>query len=87
METHRPLALEINHRLCESNIRNTYGYYSSSKILEFLVLYESQYENELGKLWVRPIAMFNEKIIVDGKEVERFKLIKGSSERDSCHSL
>ena len=50
-----------------------------SEKLEEMVLYESQYDNELGKLWVRPLEMFTEKIIIDGKEVERFKPLSGQT--------
>ncbi len=47
-----------------------------SETLEDLVVYEALYENELSKLWVRPIEMFLEKVNVDGKEVPRFKFIR-----------
>lgn len=46
-----------------------------SETEEELVLYETLYENELGKLWVRPIRMFIEKVNVDGHEVDRFHYI------------
>ena len=44
-----------------------------SETLEELVLYECLYENDLGKLWVRPKAMFFEKL-EDG--TPRFEYIK-----------
>ena len=47
-----------------------------SETLEELVLYETLYENELGKLWVRPKAMFLESVDIDGKSVPRFKLVE-----------
>lgn len=47
-----------------------------SETLEDLVVYEALYENELSKLWVRPLDMFLEKVQVDGKEVPRFKFIR-----------
>jgi hypothetical protein len=43
-----------------------------SETLEELVFYEALYENEIGKLWVRPKAMFLESIDIDGAEVARF---------------
>lgn len=46
-----------------------------SESLEWMVVYECLYENPEGNLWVRPLAMFLEKIIVDAKEVPRFKYI------------
>jgi hypothetical protein len=47
-----------------------------SETLEQMVLYETQYENELGKLWVRPLPMFTEEIEVNGKKVPRFEFVK-----------
>lgn len=46
-----------------------------SESLEELVLYEALYENPLGRLWVRPRAMFLEEVEVDGQKRPRFKLI------------
>jgi hypothetical protein len=44
-----------------------------SETLEELVLYETLYENELGKLWVRPKAMFLSNIEIEGRSVRRFQ--------------
>ena len=46
-----------------------------SETLEPLVVYEALYENELGKLWVRPAAMFSETITLDDKPIPRFERI------------
>ena len=48
-----------------------------SETLEEFVVYRALYESEFGKnaLWVRPKKMFMETVIVDGKEVPRFKYI------------
>jgi hypothetical protein len=48
-----------------------------SETLEEMVVYEAQYITEFGprSLWVRPRAMFEEFILMDGKEVERFTQI------------
>ena len=49
-----------------------------SETLEEVVVYRGLYEcEEFGKnpIWVRPKKEFFEKIIVDGKEVDRFSLI------------
>jgi len=51
-----------------------------SETLEELVVYQALYESkEFGKdsLWVRPKKMFLEKVVVDGKEVPRFKYLEG----------
>lgn len=51
------------------------GICKHSETLEDLVLYETLYENEQSRLWVRPVAMFLERIVDDGKEVPRFEYI------------
>jgi hypothetical protein len=51
-----------------------------SETLEWLVSYECLYENPAGRLWVRPLEMFCETVIIDGKTIPRFKLLDASSE-------
>lgn len=48
-----------------------------SETLEELVVYRTLYTNENGEqtLWVRPLRMFTEQILVDGKSVARFERI------------
>jgi hypothetical protein len=43
-----------------------------SETLEDLVIYEAQYDNQLSKIWARPISMWFEKVIRDGVETTRF---------------
>ena len=52
-----------------------------SETMEELVVYEALYDTDFGygSLWVRPKAMFEEKIVVDSKSVERFKYIAESA--------
>ena len=45
---------------------------------ELLVLYRPMYGDE--SLWVRPFAMFFEKVLVDGYQTPRFKYIGDESE-------
>lgn len=50
-----------------------------SETLEEMVAYRALYDSkEFGNnsLWVRPKKMFMENVIIDGKAVPRFKLIK-----------
>jgi hypothetical protein len=50
-----------------------------SETLEELVVYRALYESkEFGKdaLWVRPKKMFLENVLINGKEVPRFKFIE-----------
>ncbi len=46
-----------------------------SESLETLVLYETLYENPLGKWWVRPETMFFETVDINGVATPRFELI------------
>ena len=43
--------------------------------LEEVVIYKALYETEFGDdtLWIRPLEMFTENVMVDGNEVPRFR--------------
>ena len=45
-----------------------------SETLEPMVIYRALYGD--GGLWVRPLSMWNEKIMRDGREIYRFELEK-----------
>lgn len=45
-----------------------------TETLEDLVVYKKQ-GDESSALWVRPLSMFLEKVVVDNKEVPRFKYV------------
>ncbi|AGH94656.1 GNAT family N-acetyltransferase [Pseudobdellovibrio exovorus] len=47
-----------------------------SETLEELALYESLYDNQLGRIWVRPKDMFFESIELDGKSRPRFEQVR-----------
>ncbi|MBK7842714.1 MAG: GNAT family N-acetyltransferase [Bdellovibrionales bacterium] len=47
----------------------------NSETLEEVVIYETLYENRLGKLWVRPKQMFFESVQFDSQSVPRFRHI------------
>ncbi len=49
-----------------------------SETLEDMVVYEALYENEISKLWVRPLAMFLEEVEIDGKKMPRFRYLGDS---------
>lgn len=59
----------------KGNKYKVHGIVKHSESLEELVLYETLYENELGKMWVRPKEMFLECIELNGAFVPRFKLV------------
>lgn len=46
-----------------------------SETMEWMVVYECLYDNDAAKLWVRPMEMFCESIMIEGKSVPRFKYI------------
>jgi hypothetical protein len=43
---------------------------------EDLVVYESLYENNMSKYWVRPANMFEELVEINGQKVPRFVFVK-----------
>ena len=45
-----------------------------SETLEELVVYEPLYESE-QKLWVRPLSMFFEEVVVNDERVPRFRKV------------
>jgi hypothetical protein len=52
------------------------GVAHQSETLEELVVYKALYHSaEFGEnaLWVRPASMFLEKVLIEGKEVDRFE--------------
>jgi hypothetical protein len=49
------------------------GIAKHSETLEDLVLYKVLYGE--GQMWVRPLKMFEEKVVVDGKKVPRFEFV------------
>ena len=58
------------YRHYKGNFYEVLGTARHSETLEELVVYRALY-GEFG-LWVRPKAMFLEKVVVDGKPVPRF---------------
>ncbi len=62
----------------KGNFYEIIGVGRHSETLEELAIYRALYDSkEFGKnaLWARPKAMFLENIIVDGKDVPRFKYV------------
>ncbi|MGB3946568.1 MAG: DUF1653 domain-containing protein [Bacteroidia bacterium] len=48
------------------------GIAQHSETLEKLVIYKALYQPEGENMWVRPLSMFTETILVDGKAIPRF---------------
>lgn len=59
----------------KGNIYEVIGIAHHSETLEELVVYKATYQEEGENLWVRPLNMFTENLIVDGKQVKRFSKI------------
>ncbi|HSW89277.1 MAG TPA: DUF1653 domain-containing protein [Patescibacteria group bacterium] len=70
------LKLGIYKHSKTGNLYHVIGVAKHSETKEDLVVYECLYENELSKLWVRPLKMFQEDVIIDGKTVPRFIFVK-----------
>lgn len=52
------------------------GIWKHSETLEELVIYEALYENNLSKIWCRPIEMFEEKVNHNWKTIKRFEYVE-----------
>ena len=52
-----------------------FGIARHSETLEEMVVYKALYQPEENNLWVRPLKMFSENIIFQGKEIPRFKYL------------
>lgn len=51
------------------------GIAKHSETMEEMVIYESLYENETFKLWVRPMAMWEELVDINGEKLPRFMYV------------
>ena len=61
------------YRHYKGNLYEFVGFAVNSETLEDMVIYKALYGE--GKTWVRPLAMWNEFVDVNGKTVKRFELI------------
>lgn len=52
-----------------------HGIVRHSESLDEHVLYEALYENELGRMWVRPKKMFLEEVEAQGETRPRFRYV------------
>lgn len=59
----------------KGNLYEVIGVARHSETLEELVVYKATYQKEGENLWIRPLAMFTETVMVDGVEVKRFEKI------------
>ena len=59
----------------KGNIYEVIGIAKHSETLEEMVVYKATYQREGENLWVRPLKMFLETVIIEGLEKKRFEKI------------
>jgi hypothetical protein len=59
----------------KGNIYEVIGVAKHSETIEEMVVYKATYQAEGQNLWVRPLKLFLETIIVNGQSVKRFEKI------------
>jgi len=59
----------------KGKIYEVIGVAKHSETLEELVVYKATYQPEGENVWVRPLKMFLENVIVEGQSVKRFEKI------------
>jgi len=59
----------------KGNLYEVIGIARHSETLEEFVVYKATYQEEGENLWVRPLAMFSETVVIDGVERKRFEKI------------
>ena len=61
----------------KGKIYEVIGVAKHSETLEEFVVYKATYQKEGENLWVRPLSMFIEEIVVEGQMMPRFEKIYG----------
>lgn len=59
----------------KGNIYEVIGVAKHSETLEDMVVYKATYQKEGENLWIRPLSMFIETLVIDGVEKKRFEKI------------
>lgn len=67
------------YRHYKGNDYTVVGVARHSETQEELVVYRQEYGD--NGLWVRPLAMFQEMVTVEGREVPRFQLLQTDGEQ------
>jgi len=66
------------YRHYKGNCYEVVGFARHSETLEDMVIYKALYSE--GGVWVRPLAMWEDQIALDGKVVKRFAFVGESGE-------
>ncbi len=70
----KPMKLGL-YKHYKGNMYEVIGIAKHSETLEEMVVYKATYQEEPYNIWVRPKAMFLEKIEINGNLIERFSKI------------
>ena len=76
MSPGRDLVIGGTYRHYKDKLYIVKGVARHSETLEEMVIYEAQYENKLGRLWVRPKEMFLEEVTVGNYSGPRFTFVE-----------
>lgn len=77
----KKVVIDATYKHHKGKFYRVLGLAKHSETLEELVYYECLYDNPNGRYWVRPKTMFLEDVIVAGKKIPRFALVKTTSNR------
>jgi hypothetical protein len=75
MPSMQELVLDGFYRHYKGKMYCVRGVVRHSETLEEMVYYECLYENDLGKLWVRPKSLFLSQVEIEGVMKPRFEYI------------
>lgn len=71
------------YRHFKGNLYEVLSVAQHSETLEYYVVYRALY-GEFG-LWVRPLGMFEERVVHEGREQPRFEFLQEPSEKGAAH--
>ena len=64
------------YRHYKGKLYEVVGIAKHSETLEEMVIYKALYQSEGENLWTRPLKMFKEEVVLEGKQTARFKFIE-----------
>lgn len=76
--TPSPLKPGIYRHSKSGNFYRVHSIARHSETLEPLVVYEALYPNEVSRMWVRPLEMFEQMIELNGVKMPRFQFVRAA---------